>query len=355
MVARSRRNSFRIAGTRVEPGESRSIQLRVSERYSGAPVAIPIRVIRAAEDGPRVFVTAAVHGNELNGIGIVRELMFSGLPLECGTLVLAPMVNVFGIEQHTRYTPDRRDLNRSFPGSARGSIASRIAHAVFSEVVKNCEYGIDLHTASEGRTNYPHVRADLDLPGMEEIARAFGCEVVVDGRGDLRTLRSAATRAGCPTLLLEAGEPMKIEPDMVNIGARGVRNVLKHLGMLAGEPEQPPYQTTAQKTMWVRSPSGGLLRFHIAPGSVIEKGDDLVHVDNFLTGRSKKIVSPSDGIVLSMPIMPAVKPGDPICHIAIPDKPVAQIREELSGGRDHLHRAVRRSQATDIPLFPRKR
>lgn len=351
MVTRSRRTSFRIAGIPVAPGESRSIQLRVSERYSGAPVAIPIRVIRADEDGPRVFVTAAIHGNELNGIGIVRELMFSGVPLERGTLVMAPMVNVFGIEQHTRYTPDRRDLNRSFPGSARGSIASRIAHAVFTEVVKNCQYGIDLHTASEGRTNYPHVRADLDIPEIDQIARAFGCEVVVDNRGELRTLRSAATRAGCPTVLLEAGEPMKIEPDMVNIGARGVRNVLKHLGMLPGEPEQPPYQTTARKTMWVRSPAGGLLRYHIAPGSVIEKGDPLVHVDNFLTGKSRKIQSPSDGIILSMPIMPAVKPGDPICHIAIPDKPVAQIRDELSGGRDHLHRAVRRSQASDIPLI----
>jgi uncharacterized protein len=343
-VAR-RSEALVIAKTAIDPGETADITLKLSERYTGAPVEIPVRVVRASKPGPKVFVTAAIHGDELNGVGIVRDLMMSDVELTRGTIVLVPMVNVFGIEQRSRYLPDRRDLNRAFPGSPRGSLASRIAHTIFSEIVKKCDWGIDLHTAAVGRTNFPHIRVDLGIAGLPEMAHAFGCEVIVNARGDAHTLRAAATRSGCPTLLLEGGESLKIEPAVVNIGCRGVINVLKHLEMVEGEPTRPAYQTTVDKSQWVRAHIGGMLRFHVGPGDVVDKGDALVSVDNFLARKSESINAPVAGIVLGMPTMPAVKPGDPICHIAVPSRPLADIRDDIRRSPGTLHRRVQAAQA----------
>ena len=327
-----------MAGTQVAPGETRKLRLKVSERYTGSPVTIPLRVRCATQPGPVVFVTAAVHGDELNGIGVVRDLLIHGLPLTHGAIILAPMINVFGVEQRTRYLPDRRDLNRSFPGSANGSLASRIAHSVHSEIIRKADFGIDLHTAAVGRTNYPHIRADLTVRGMPALARAFGCEIIVDQKGDGRTLRSSSCKAAVPTILLEAGEALKIEPSAVAIGVRGVLNVLRHLGMMEGDLEEPAYQTTAKRSVWVRSPGGGLLRFHVSPGEVIDAGQHLATIDNFFAEDSEAVVAPCDGVVIGMPTMPAVKPGDPVCNIAQPETSVEEIRAQIAANPGTLHR-----------------
>ncbi len=343
---------LRIAGTEIEPGTTNDLRLEVSERYTGVPVQIPLRVIRARELGPAVFVSAAVHGDELNGTGIVRDLMNEQLELTRGSVVLAPIINVLGFEAHARYLPDRRDLNRSFPGSPRGSMASRIAATLMREIITNCDYGIDLHTAATGRTNFPHIRANLAIEGIEPLARAFGCEVIVNQRGNAATLRSVACRSGCLTILLEGGESLKIEPWVVRIGVRGVHNVLRHLGMLEGPLEPPAYQTVATKTLWVRSPSGGLLRFHVGPGAILARGAAVATVENLATGSAHTVKSPIEGIIIGMPTMPAVKPGDPICHIAVPSRSCADIRREIAAARrTTLHRHVQRAQATDVAIY----
>ena len=318
-----------FGGEEVPPGEHRDIQLPVSESYSGFAVNVPLRVLRGARAGPALFVSAAVHGDEINGTGVVRALLAEELELLRGTLVLVPVVNILGFERHTRYLPDRRDLNRVFPGTATGSLASRFAHRIFSEIVAHCEYGIDLHTGAVRRTNFPNLRGDLENEGVLRLARAFGCELVVQSKGPKGSLRGAACDAGCPTIVMEAGEVWKIEPSYVEVGLRGVRNVLADLGMI-DEPVRPaPYRTRVDSTTWVRANSGGLLNFHVSPGSLVERDQPLATCGDLLGSRAEPIRAPKDGIVMGMTTLPTVKPGDPVCHLAIPTMSLETIRRQL--------------------------
>ena len=301
-----------IAGERIRLGETRDIPLPLSETYNASVLSTPVRIIRARRDGPRVLVTGAIHGDELNGVGVIRQLMFedSNLRLKSGTLICVPVVNMPAFESQSRNVPDRRDLNRSFPGSHNGSMASRIADAVFRQLVKSADYCIDLHTAAMQRTNYPNVRADMRNPEARRIAKAFGCELIVNGRGPEGSLRRCACDAGVPTIILEAGEVWKIEPDVVEVGVRGVRNVLIELGMLDDEPTRPAYQTRIETTTWMRAHLGGLLWFHVSPGALVEAGQALAtNASLFGDGRAV-LISPVDGIVLGMTTLPTVKPGE---------------------------------------------
>lgn len=346
------RHDIIIGGERIAPGETRDIRLKMSESYTGDPVELFVRVIRAKENGPTGFLTAAVHGDEINGAGMIRELAFSTpLRLRRGTLLCAPVVNVFGFETHTRYMPDRRDLNRSFPGSARGSLASRYAHTMFTEIVSRCDFGIDLHTAAVRNTNFPNIRADLNTPDVKRLARAFGCELIVNSAGPNGSLRRAACAAGCPTIVLEAGEVWKVEPAVLSVGIRGVRNVLITYGMLEGKPGLPPFQVTVKKTTWVRADLGGILRFHVAPGDIV-LGGQAIATNSSLFGEARSIlISPVDGIVMGMTTLPAVKPGEPVCMIAIPDKSIATIRRSLEKSTDReTHQKLRDDLAKSLSI-----
>jgi predicted deacylase len=256
-----------IGKTRIEPGDVLDIRLKISETYTGDPIAIPLRVVRAPQTGPTVFVCAAVHGNELSGTGIVHELMYQKKTRQItkGTVILIPVVNVFGFENNQRYLPDRRDLNRCFPGNLKGSLARRIAATFMREIVRKCDYGIDLHSAAQQRTNYPNVRGDCSLPRVEKIARAFGSRIILPNKGPVGSLRRAACRARCFTINVEAGAPSKMESSVIEFGVRGVENVLIELGMLEGSQKAPLYQAHLKKTTWVRAQVGGILRFHILP------------------------------------------------------------------------------------------
>ncbi|MEZ4226851.1 MAG: succinylglutamate desuccinylase/aspartoacylase family protein [Polyangiaceae bacterium] len=346
---------FEIGGERVRKGETRDIALKVSETSMGVPVSVPLRVVRARKSGPTVFVTGAIHGDELNGTGVIRELMFSALELIRGTLLLVPVVNVFGFERHSRYLPDRRDLNRSFPGDPKGSLAFRLANTIFREVVARSNYGIDLHTAPIGRTNFPHVRADLTDPEVSRLAYWFGSEAIVSRKGDDRSLRHVACGSGCRTILFESGEALKIEQGAVAIGVRGVRNVLVELGMLEGAVESPAYQTAIAKSLWVRAQTGGLLRFHVRPGDLVDEGEPLAVCDAFFRQESPVVTAPAAGIVLGMTTLPVVRPGEPICHVGIPDRSLEQIRKEIARRPRSLHRRVQRQMARQIRVEPRRR
>jgi predicted deacylase len=323
-----------IGGAEVRPGEVRDVFLKISETYAGGDVAVPIRVIRASADGPSLFVTAAIHGDELCGTGIIHELLYGdGLDIIAGTLILIPVVNVFGFESHDRYLPDRRDLNRQFPGSPNGSLASRVAHTLMEQIVRQCEWGIDLHSASQPRTNHPNVRGKLSDPRVRRLAEAFGCELVVEGAGPVGSLRREACKCGCATILLEAGEPLKVESDVLEVGARGIRNALIDLGMLAGAPVRPPFQVRVRKTTWVRAKVGGILRFHIRPGELVEAGQPIA-TNYTIFGRDPTVLaSPVDGVVLGITTIPLVKPGEPICHVAIPTRRLTTLRKTVAASR----------------------
>ncbi len=341
---------FEMAGTPVQLGERRDIELAISETYSSATVTIPIHVWRGVTRGPTVFVTGAVHGDEINGTGIVRSLVLRPpFELAAGTLVLVPVINILGFERHARYLPDRRDLNRVFPGSPSGSAASRFAHRIFEEIVARADFGIDLHTAAVRRVNFPNVRGDLKNDGCRRLSEAFGSEVIVNSKGPKGSLRRSACVAGCPTIILEAGEVWKVEPAIVEYGRRGIRNVLVGLGMVHGAQMEPPFQIKVRKTTWVRAQVGGFLEFHVTPGSVVHTGQVLATNTSLIGRTQNKIECPADGIVLGMTTLPAVVPGDPVCQIAVRkmglDK-VQEVRDRLS--KTSLHQRVRNDLARNV-------
>lgn len=342
---------FKVCGERIPRGEQRDIRLKISETYLGDDLIMPIRVIRAKKPGPTVFITAAIHGDEINGTGIVHSLLAGeSLNLKAGALIMAPVVNVFGFESHERYLPDRRDLNRSFPGGSTGSLASRYAHRIMESIVGPADFGIDLHSAAFQRTNYPNVRADISNPDVRRLAKAFGCSLIVDGKGPLGSFRREACRAGVPTIILEAGEPWKIEPGVVKIGEQGVRNVLIELGMLDGEIIKPAYQTIVRKTTWVRATLGGLLKFHISAGDFIEKGQAIATNYSILGDVANVVKSPVEGIALGMTTMPAVKPGEPICHVAVPGSRISTLKRSLSQSKPGLYEQVQEDLATSFDV-----
>ncbi|MBK1882168.1 succinylglutamate desuccinylase/aspartoacylase family protein [Luteolibacter pohnpeiensis] len=315
----------------IAPGERKRLRLEIGKNFSGSSVTLPLMVWRAPEDGPVVGITAAVHGDEINGTGAIRRLIQEPpFTLTHGTLILVPVVNIMGFERHSRYMPDRRDLNRCFPGSLHGSLSSRLARAVFDQVVGRCDYLIDLHTAAVRRTNFPNVRTDFDEPECARLARAFGCEVIVNSAGPDGSLRKAAVKSGCPTIVLEAGEVWKVEPSVQELTLRGISNVLAELQMTGGVCEPPPHQVIVRETRWIRSESGGFLHFHVAPGDAVAEGQAVASSTNLLGSEMEIIRSPLAGVVMGMTTMPAVGPGDPVVHIALPSDAKQQLKLEKS-------------------------
>jgi len=349
---RSDQRVLTIAGRVIEPGRNYDLELEVGQSYSGSPVTIPLRVWRAHKPGPVVGVTGAVHGDELNGTGVVRHIMSQpDFDVVSGTLILAPVINMLGLERHSRYMPDRRDLNRSFPGSPNGSLASRFAYRILHELALKCEYLIDFHTAAVRRTNFPNVRADLSIQRVEELAFAFGTELIVNGKGPNGSLRRTACEHGCAAIILEAGEVWKIEPGVVELGARGVRNVLIHLGMVEGKPKMSTYQARIDKTEWVRGGAGGVLQFHIAPGDIVDVDDALATNSNLLGQELGVLRAPKAGVILGMTTLPMVTPGDPVVHLAIPKRGIGSIQKALGrSAGESLHDRIRTDLATNVSV-----
>jgi len=303
-------------GVTIRPGESKDIFLDVTESYSGMTVQIPIHIRRAVEDGPVVFVSGALHGDEINGTGAIRQLVQNEeFTLVRGSVILIPVLNILAFDRHSRYLPDRRDLNRAFPGSNTGSLAARMAHTIFEEIVKRSDYGIDLHSAAVRRTNYPNIRGDLSNPEVKKIAHAFGCEIIMDSKGPQRSLRRESSLAGCHTIVMEAGEVFKVEPGIVEAAVRGVQNVLCELKMLDQVPESPDYQVVVKKSKWIRADKGGFLEFHVKPGEAVEKDQPLTTNTNLLGRDRHTVYAPYNGIVIGMTTLPAISPGDPICNL----------------------------------------
>ena len=333
-------------------GTRHDLDLPISRSYSGKVVSVPVRVERAAEPGPTVLILGAIHGDELNGTGIVRQLIEdSGFELRAGALLLVPVANILAFERLSRYLPDRRDLNRCFPGSATGSLSSRYARTLFDQLVRRSDYCLDLHTAAVRRTNFPNVRADLSDPEVRRLAHAFGCALVIDSPGIKGSLRSAACKRGCPTITIEAGEVWKIEPAVIELGLRGVRNVLIELGMVEGEREAPLYQAEARDSTWIRADDGGILSFHVAPGDIVAKGQPLASITTLLGAECQTLEAPADSVVMGLTTLPIVKPGDPVCHLAIPDAGIASLlHAEDQADDESLHERLRDDLASSVHI-----
>jgi len=323
-----------IGGTEIRPGQTVPLHLTISELYTSAPVELPITVIRGSQDGPTVFITAAVHGDEINGVEIVRRIIYDVDHRRMnGALICVPVVNVLGFLSQSRYLPDRRDLNRYFPGNLKGHSASRIASIFFREVVLQCDHGIDLHTAATGRSNAPHVRADMDDSEVRRLARAFGASIIVHSKGDRGSLRRAATEAGIPTLVYEAGEAGRFNRTATAEGVRGVLNVLVGLGMMRGEREKPPFRVVVKETTWIRAERGGILDIRARPGQIIYEGDIVSVSTNPFGAETNTIRAPMTGMVIGISNSPIVNPGDAICHVVRLRKSLATVEHALGRRR----------------------
>ncbi|MDP9821124.1 succinylglutamate desuccinylase/aspartoacylase family protein [Nocardioides massiliensis] len=312
------RESFEIGPVRVRAGRTQSLSLPITRLVTGAEVDLPVRVVHGREDGPTVWINAAIHGDEAVGVEVVRQVLADlDARVLRGTLIAVPVVNVLGFMTGDRYLPDRRDLNRSFPGSARGSLAGRIAHLLMTEVVSKCEVGIDLHTGSDRRTNLPQVRADLEDPRTRELAAAFGAPVMLHARLRDGSLRSAAREQGATVLLYEGGEAWRMDPWAIEAGVRGVRRVLAALGMtepLADEP--PPRSAVSWRSGWVRARGTGVLHLEAGLGERVEKGQRLGGLFDSFGKRVRLVHADRDGIVVGRTEAPLVNSGDAVIHIA---------------------------------------
>ncbi len=323
-----------FCGVRIEPGEVREIYLKVSESFLSGAIQIPVTVVRGQQEGPTVFVTAAVHGDEINGTDIVRRLILELSPETLkGTVIAVPVVNIPGFLSQSRYLPYHRDLNRFFPGKKKGNNAERMAYRLFEEVVKRSDYGIDLHTASHGRVNLPHIRGDLTQPRVRELARAFGATVVLDGKGVAGSLRKSATDAGVPTILFEAGETGKFSRKVSQTGLKGVLNVLDALGMLLPGVHQrvkPPFQVIVKSSEWIRAEKGGILDLDVRPGDLVYEEQSLGEILNPFGRTRNQIQTPITGIVLGITSAPLTIPGTGVAHIARLRKTLALVERSLA-------------------------
>ncbi len=317
---RKKQGSMTIGGEVVEPGERQEVEFQVARLPTRTRLSIPVVVIRGEREGPCVWLSAAIHGDELNGIEIVRRTLMDINPKTLhGTLLAIPIVNVFGFIQQTRELPDRRDLNRSFPGSARGSLAGRLAHFFMGEIVERCSHGIDLHTGSNHRTNLPQIRADLDNPETHACAQAFGATMMLNSKLRDGSLRQAAHERGAHVLLYEAGESQRFNEHAITVGTRGVRRVMQHLGMIRGKPSAQLPTRAFERSKWVRASRGGIMRCVVALGEEVTKGQVVAKIANtFGTGISE-VKASATGLVIGFQQNPVVNQGDGVVHIALGD------------------------------------
>lgn len=313
-----RNEAVQIGGLTINPGTRRTLEIPVARLPTDTSLSLPVEVVNGLRPGPRLWVNAAVHGDELNGVEIIRQVLRLLRPRElAGTVIAVPIVNVFGFVNESRYLPDRRDLNRSFPGSPRGSLAAQLAHLFLTEVVQRCQYGIDFHTGSDHRTNLPQLRADLSDPDVLRLAEAFAAPVVVDAQYRDGSLRSVCSARGIPLLVYEGGEAHRFNERAIDVGVQGTLRVLATLGMRAASDGAPPAAPVlVRHTGWERARRSGIARIDVYPGQRVERGAQLGVIADALGARPTAVRASRSGIVLGYTRNPLVNRGDALVHIA---------------------------------------
>lgn len=330
----------------IEPSSFRTLYWAPGFSMSSLNTPVPVLVAHGEKPGDVLCMTAAVHGDELNGIEIVRRVLHDIDPTELtGTVIGMPIVNLDGFRRSSRYMSDRRDLNRYFPGNPRGSYASRVAYSLFHDVILHCDYLIDIHTGSFKRTNVPQIRGDLNNPDILEFTRHFGGLGVLSHPGGAGTLRRSAADHGIPAITIEAGGPLILENDAVQDGVKGVKNALHNLGMYKSMRLWLMSQPVFYQSTWIRSTQGGILLSVVDLNETIEKGQLLGTVVDPITNTSSEIVSPYKGKVLGKAIDQVVSPGFATFHIGIVTseeqltRPIPNIVKELTAD-DTMENAV---------------
>lgn len=348
------RNLLKIGDETIAPGEHKLIKLPLPELYVHSSISMPVQVIHGRKPGPRLFISAAIHGDEINGVEIIRRLLRTKYMKQMkGTLLAVPVVNVFGFISQARYLPDRRDLNRAFPGSAKGSMASRIAHTFMKEIVTGCTHGIDLHTGTVGRENFPHIRAKVvDASETEKMAKAFGIPVILNAEFRDGSLRQAVFDYNIPVLLYESGEALRFDEISIRAGVRGIIGVMSHIGMLPSrrgkkEPTQP---LIAKSSVWVRAPHSGILRSVLPLGGKVEKDETLAVISHPFGLQEYEVKSTASGIIIGEGNLPLVHEGEALFNIASFSKP-KNIEEIVDNFHDQIDPLTTKGPSGEPPII----
>jgi uncharacterized protein len=312
------RKKLKIGKHIVLPGEHKRVDLLVGKLPTNTSLHLPLTVIHGKEPGPKVWLSAGIHGDELNGVEIIRQVLekLEGRSIK-GTIIAAPIVNVFGFINQSRYLPDRRDLNRSFPGSKQGPLASRLAHLFMKEVVSKCTHGIDLHTGSLERENLPQIRTNIKNKEAFRLAKAFGAPVILNSKNRDGSLRESASKLGIPALLYEAGEPQRFNENAISIGVRGVLGMIKELRMIPPTKKKIKSKSLIVKEgKWVRAKKSGVLRLSVELGNVVKPNQRLGVITDPFGDAGVEILSPFHGLIIGRSNNPMVYMGDGILNIA---------------------------------------
>ena len=325
--------AFEYDGGRIDPGTRRNLRHTISETYLGDSIRIPVTVVNGEREGPTVFLSAASHGDELNGIEVVREVAYEwDLSDLAGTLVCLPVLNVPGFLAQQRYLPIYdRDLNRSFPGKAGSTSAKRMAARIFDNFVRPCDFGVDFHTSTRGRTNMLHVRADMSDTAVARLAQAFGSHVIIDSEGGDGLLRTEATRAGIPTVTVEMGEAHRFQRDLIDDALAGVESVFAEYELRETSAVRwPGWRTVIRDTnerTWIRADVGGMVDMHRDSGSLVAAGDRICTLTDPFKSDSVTVEAPFAGLLVGVLENPVVYPGNPLCHLVELDDGTRRVAE----------------------------
>lgn len=329
---------IRLLGGEVEAGKRATLGWHANNEVAGLQVDTPVLIAHGVSPGPVLCLTSAIHGDELNGIEIVRRVYHSIDPETlAGTLIGVPVVNLVGFQRASRYLPDRRDLNRYFPGNPRGSLASRVAYSFFEAVIRHCDYLVDLHTGSFHRTNLPQLRADLSNPRILAMTKGFGAIAVLHSNDRDRSLRSAATRAGIAAVTIEAGEPMRLQPEEVEQGVRAIESLMDSLGMIARFHLWVDPQPVFYESIWVRTSGSGILLSSVELGDRVEIGQTLGAVVDPVSNARDVLKSPVRGRVLGMALNQIVMPGFAAFRVGIESREEDIDLEAVNGSDGDTH------------------
>jgi len=304
-----------IAGHRIKPGEEARLNINIARLPSHTSIDVVVHVNRSGKEGPTVLFSGGLHGDEINGIEIVRRILDRGVnqPLK-GTVICIPIINIYGFINFSRYVPDGKDINRSFPGSKEGSLASRVAHFLSHQIMPIIDVGIDFHTGGASRTNFPQVRCNFKDEKTVELARALNAPFIVHSHYIGKSLRATASKQKKPLLVYEGGESMRIDELAVEEGVKCARNFLTHLQMDHGEKPEPS-SILLKETSWVRSKYSGIFQSAVEAGQIISKKDLLGHVTDPFGEFQKTIKSPWNGYVIGLNNTPIVHQGDALLNL----------------------------------------
>jgi len=334
----SKREPIEVAGVQVKPGSRQSIDIALPSFYAHSSVNMPVHVVHGRRPGPVLLVTAAIHGDEIIGVEIIRRLLaYKFIDRIRGTLIAIPVVNVYGFVSKSRYLPDRRDLNRSFPGSESGSMASRLANVLMTEIVPQCTHIVDLHSGAVNRENLPQIRAKITgEPDIEALARAFGVPVILDSGLLDNSFRAAANDAGKPILVYEAGEALRFNEVAIRAGVKGVLSVMAALDMrLKKKPRRLPSTIISSTSRWVRAPQSGILRALVGTGAKITAGDTLAFINDPMGENHVELIAETDGVVIGKTNLPLVFAGEAVFNIAAYEK-LDQVSSRIDAYHEQL-------------------